>query len=69
MRDMKRLTPPVEDFQITQAPFYLPVGHEVELFTHAWQAQIPARACQWLQVAMTTPSIESSSRMRRRSEC
>jgi nitric oxide reductase NorQ protein len=41
VRDMKRLTPPVEDFQITQAPFYLPVGHEVELFTHAWQAQIP----------------------------
>ena len=41
MQDMRQLTPPVEDFLIAEDPFYLPVGEEVELFTHAWQAQIP----------------------------
>ncbi|MFT5682416.1 MAG: nitric oxide reductase NorQ protein [Myxococcota bacterium] len=38
---MRKLTPPIEDFLITDDPFYLPVGDEVELFTHAWQARIP----------------------------
>lgn len=41
VREMRRLTPPVEDFLLTEPPFYLPVDHEVEIFTHAWQAQIP----------------------------
>lgn len=35
------LTPPVEDFQITEAPFYLPVADEVELFERAWRGSIP----------------------------
>jgi len=38
---MRQLTPPIEDFLVTDDPFYLPVGDEVELFTHAWQARIP----------------------------
>jgi nitric oxide reductase NorQ protein len=38
---MQRLTPPVEDFLIKEAPFYLPISHEVEVFTNAWKAQIP----------------------------
>lgn len=35
------LTPPVDDFKVTEAPFYLPVASEVALFEHAWQARIP----------------------------
>lgn len=35
------LTPPVDDFEVTTAPFYLPVAGEVELFERAWQARIP----------------------------
>lgn len=38
---MRQLTPPVEDFQVTEDPFYLPVGDEVDLFTNAWRARIP----------------------------
>jgi nitric oxide reductase NorQ protein len=38
---MRQLTPPIEDFLVHDDPFYLPVGDEVELFTHAWQARIP----------------------------
>jgi nitric oxide reductase NorQ protein len=38
---MRQLTPPVDDFRIKDAPFYLPIGDEVELFTHAHQACIP----------------------------
>jgi nitric oxide reductase NorQ protein len=38
---MRQLTPPVDDYRIQDAPFYLPVGNEVELFTHAHQARIP----------------------------
>ena len=35
------LTPPVDDFTVTDPPFYLPVEGEVELFEHAWEARIP----------------------------
>ena len=38
---MRELTPPVDDFLIADAPFYMPVGGEVELFEHAWKARIP----------------------------
>jgi len=38
---MRQLTPPIEDFLVTDDPFYLPVGDEVELFTNAWKARIP----------------------------
>ncbi|MEL6349094.1 MAG: CbbQ/NirQ/NorQ/GpvN family protein [Myxococcota bacterium] len=38
---MRQLTPPIEDFLIDEAPFYLPVGQEIDLFTHAWRARIP----------------------------
>ncbi len=32
---------PVEDFVITEKPYYLPVGDEVEVFTAAFEAKIP----------------------------
>lgn len=35
------LTPPVEDFLVTEDPFYLPVGGEEALFGNAWKANIP----------------------------
>ena len=35
------LTPPVDDFLVEEAPFYLPVAGEVALFERAWQARIP----------------------------
>jgi nitric oxide reductase NorQ protein len=35
------LTPPIEDFLVTDDAFYLPVGDEIELFTNAWKARIP----------------------------
>jgi nitric oxide reductase NorQ protein len=38
---MRQLTPPIDDFLITEPPFYLPVGGEVGLFENAWKAQIP----------------------------
>lgn len=38
---MKQLTPPREDFLVTETPFYLPTGGEVDLFRRAWQAKIP----------------------------
>lgn len=38
---MRQLTPPVEDFQIGEEPYYLPVGGEVELFEQAWSSQLP----------------------------
>ena len=38
---MRVLTPPVDDYRIDEAPFYLPVAGEAELFTHAFQARIP----------------------------
>ena len=39
--ETRQLTPPVEDFLVSEDPFYLPVAREVDLFRHAWQAQIP----------------------------
>lgn len=38
---MRQLTPPVEDFRVEGAPFYLPVSSEVDLFENAWKARIP----------------------------
>lgn len=38
---MRHLTPPVEDFQIPREPFYVGTGEEIELFTRAWEAQVP----------------------------
>ncbi len=38
---MRQLTPPVEEFTIKKAPFYLPVGGEADLFEQAWSSQIP----------------------------
>lgn len=38
---MRQLTPPVDDFLIPEAPFYLPVADEEQLFEHAWKARIP----------------------------
>jgi nitric oxide reductase NorQ protein len=35
------LTPPVDDFRVADAPFYLPVGGEVALFENAFRAHIP----------------------------
>lgn len=35
------LTPSVEDFRISEAPFYLPVADETEVFEAAWKARIP----------------------------
>ncbi len=35
------LTPPVDDFRIGTAPFYLPVGDEVALFEAASRAHVP----------------------------
>jgi nitric oxide reductase NorQ protein len=35
------LTPSVEDFRIPEAPFYLPVADETEVFEAAWKARIP----------------------------
>jgi nitric oxide reductase NorQ protein len=38
---MRQITPPVEDFQLREEPFYLPVGGEVQLFEQAWSSQLP----------------------------
>ena len=38
---MRQLTPPVEDFKVEEAPFYLPTGGEVDLFEKAHRACIP----------------------------
>lgn len=38
---MRLVTPPLEDFQVRQEPFYLPVGGEVELFEQAWRSRLP----------------------------
>ncbi len=38
---MRVLTPPVTDFLVEEAPFYLPVGAEAQVFTNAWKARIP----------------------------
>ena len=38
---MRQITPPVDEFLVQQAPFYLPVGGEVEIFENAWKAHIP----------------------------
>ncbi len=38
---MRQITPPIEDFLVSDDPFYLPVAGEVELFEHAWKARIP----------------------------
>lgn len=35
------LTPSVEDFRIAEAPFYLPVADESDVFQAAWKARIP----------------------------
>lgn len=39
--NLRTLTPPVEDFIVRNAPFYLPIGDEVTLFEQAWRARIP----------------------------
>ncbi len=38
---MRHLTPPVEDFRIPNEPFYVGTGEEIDLFSRAWQAQVP----------------------------
>lgn len=38
---MRILTPPIEDFLVTDAPPYLPVGDEIDIFTRAHKAQLP----------------------------
>ncbi len=38
---MRQLTPAIEDYLVRDEPFYLPSGDEVELFAHAWRAQLP----------------------------
>lgn len=38
---MRQITAPVEDFLLPEAPFYLPVAGEVDLFESAWRARIP----------------------------
>ncbi|HNH47180.1 MAG TPA: CbbQ/NirQ/NorQ/GpvN family protein [Myxococcota bacterium] len=38
---MRQLTPPVEDFRITREPFYVPQADEVEIFSTAWNTQVP----------------------------
>lgn len=40
-RAMREITPPVEEFIVQQAPFYLPTGDEVALFEAAWRAKAP----------------------------
>ncbi len=38
---MRHVTPPIDDFRISQEPFYLPVAGEVELFEQAWRSKLP----------------------------
>ena len=38
---MRTITPQIDDLIVTDAPFYVPVGDEVELFTHAHEAELP----------------------------
>lgn len=38
---MRQLTPPVGDYSISQEPFYVPQGEEVEIFSTAWRCQVP----------------------------
>ncbi len=38
---MRQLTPPVDEFTISEKPFYLPIGGEAELFEQAWTSRIP----------------------------
>jgi nitric oxide reductase NorQ protein len=38
---MRQLTPPIDDFRVSEAPFYLPVSGEVDLFENAHKARIP----------------------------
>ena len=38
---MRVLTPPIDEFLVEEAPFYLPVAGEAQLFEHAWKARIP----------------------------
>jgi nitric oxide reductase NorQ protein len=38
---MRILSPDADEFMLDQEPFYCPVGHEVEGFERAWQANIP----------------------------
>jgi nitric oxide reductase NorQ protein len=38
---MRQITPAIDDYIAADAPFYLPVGGEVEVFEHAYQQQIP----------------------------
>lgn len=38
---IRQVTPPVDDFLVKEAPFYLPVGREVELYEQAWRAHLP----------------------------
>ena len=35
------LTPSIDDFRIREAPFYLPVDDEAEIFEASWRARIP----------------------------
>ncbi|MCB9791696.1 MAG: CbbQ/NirQ/NorQ/GpvN family protein [Alphaproteobacteria bacterium] len=38
---MRHITPPVDDFLLEEAPWYLPVGDEAELFEQAWASNLP----------------------------
>ena len=38
---MRQITPPVEDYAVNEAPFYVPVAGEEALFEQAWSVQIP----------------------------
>ncbi|MSQ02494.1 MAG: CbbQ/NirQ/NorQ/GpvN family protein [Myxococcales bacterium] len=38
---MRQLTPSVADYLVPREPYYRPVGDEVSLFQHAWNAQLP----------------------------
>jgi nitric oxide reductase NorQ protein len=38
---VRTITPDIEELRVTEPPFYMPVGDEVELFTHAASADLP----------------------------
>ncbi len=38
---MRIITPDAHDFEISEAPWYLPAADEVQLFETAWQAKLP----------------------------
>jgi len=38
---MRIITPDVEALRVERAPYYLPVGDEAEIFTHAYESDLP----------------------------